>query len=233
MGLKEVLQEEVTAIFSENWSTRAGYVVPSDASLTLSNSAVNLDATVLYADMADSTVLVQEQKNHFAAEVYKAFLHCAARIITDQGGSVTAYDGDRVMAVYVGDPRSRSMSAVRTALKIHGAVDDIITPAIRNQYEEQSFVLKHVVGIDTSKLFVARTGVRGANDLVWVGRAANYAAKLSGFAHEYATYITEEIYAELEESMRISKGIEMWEARRWTAMNNKLIYRSNYRIPFN
>ena len=33
------------------------------------------------------------------------------------------------------------------------------------------------LGIDTSKLFVARTGIRKSNDLVWVGRAANYAAK--------------------------------------------------------
>ena len=38
---------------------------------------------------------------------------------------------------------------------------------------------KQSVGIDTSELFVARTGIRRANDLVWVGRAANHAAKLS------------------------------------------------------
>lgn len=232
MSLKDDLQKEVAGIFKENWSVRDGNVVPADASLKLTNDAVNLEATVLYADMADSTTLVQKQKKNFAAEIYKAFLHCAAKIITEQGGTVTAYDGDRVMAVYVGDPKSRSMSAVRTALKIRGAVKDIITPAITSQYEEQTYVPQHVVGIDTSKLFVARTGVRGANDLVWVGRAANYAAKLAGFPHDYPTYITEEVYDELDASMRLSKGRQMWESRYWTAMNNKLIYRSTYYLPF-
>jgi class 3 adenylate cyclase len=233
VSLKDDLQKEVGAIFRQNWSVRDGNVVPADASLKLDNDAVNLEATVLYADMADSTALVQQQEKHFAAEIYKAFLHCAAKIIAEQGGTVTAYDGDRIMAVYIGDPKSRSTSAVRTALKIRGTVKDIIMPAITSQYPEQTYVPQHVVGIDTSKLFVARTGVRGANDLVWVGRAANYAAKLSGLPHEYPTYITEEVYNTLEESMRLSKGSQMWEPRLWTAMNNKLIYRSNYYIPFN
>jgi class 3 adenylate cyclase len=233
MSLKDDLQKEVAGIFKESWSAREGYVVPADSSIKLNNDAVNLEATVLYADMADSTRLVQQQKKHFAAEIYKAFLHCAAKIISDQGGTVTAYDGDRIMAVYLGDPKSRSTPAVRTALKIRGAVKDIITPAIRSQYKDQTYAPQHVVGIDTGELFVARTGVRGANDLVWVGRAANYAAKLAGLPHDYPTYITEEVYNDLDESMRLSKGNEMWEPRRWTMMDNKLIYRSNYYIPFN
>ena len=230
--MKGDLQEEVAGIFSENWTARDGYVVPADADLKLSNDAVRLDATVLYADMADSTALVQQQKSHFAAEIYKAFLHCAAKIIAEQKGTVTAYDGDRVMAVYIGDAKIRAASAVRTALKIRGAVRDIITPAITNQYEEQTYVPHHTVGIDMSKLFVARTGVRGANDVVWVGRAANYAAKLSGLPHEYPTYITEEVYNLLGEGLRLSDGKEMWEPRWWTAMDNTLIYRTSYLIPF-
>jgi class 3 adenylate cyclase len=232
LSLKEELRKEVADIFGKNWSVRDGNVVPADVNLKLSNDAVNLEATVLYADMADSTTLVQQQKRHFAAEIYKAFLHCAAKIITEQGGTVTAYDGDRVMAVYIGDPKGRSTSAVRTALKIRGAVRDIITPSITSQYGDQTYVPQHVVGIDTSTLFVARTGVRGANDLVWVGRAANYAAKLAGLPHDYPTYITEEVYDQLDESMRLLQGKEMWEPRSWTAMGDKLIYRSNYFIPF-
>ena len=46
-------------------------------------------------------------------------------------------------------------------------------------YPKTEYKIKQAVGVDTSKLFVARTGIRGSNDLVWVGRAANYAAKLS------------------------------------------------------
>ena len=58
-------------------------------------------------------------KAHFAAEVYKAFLRCAARIIRAEGGAITAYDGDRVMAVFVGE--GKNTAAVRCALKVHWA----------------------------------------------------------------------------------------------------------------
>jgi class 3 adenylate cyclase len=71
----------------------------------------------------------------------------------------------------------KNTRAARVSLKINHCVRNIINPAAKAQYSEADFVLQQTVGIDTSKLLVARTGVRGANDLVWVGRAANYAAK--------------------------------------------------------
>jgi class 3 adenylate cyclase len=177
VGLKADLEKEVTAVFKAKWDEREGNVVPDDYSLTLANDAVKLDATVLYADLADSTKMVAGHAAFFAAEMYKTFLHCAAKIIRSEDGVVTAYDGDRVMAVYIGE--LKNTRAVRSALKINAAVLNIINPSQQAIYTKSAFTLKHVVGVDTSQLFVAKTGVRGANDLVWVGRAANYAAKLS------------------------------------------------------
>jgi class 3 adenylate cyclase len=223
MGLKEDLQSDVAKIFKEVWTERDSAAVPTDESIKLSNDAVNLDATVLYADMADSTALVDGQTRKFAAEIYKTYLRCAAKIITSEGGTITAYDGDRIMAVYTGG--SKSTSAVRTGLKINTARNQIIIPALRNQYRDKNYIPNHVVGIDTSKLFVARTGIRGANDLVWVGPAANYAAKLTTLSHEYPTYITEAIYSAMRDEVKLTKGVNMWKVFTW---NNKTIYGSNW-----
>ena len=90
-----------------------------------------------------------------------------------------------------------------------------------------SYELKHTAGIDAGKLFVARTGVRGANDLVWVGRAANHAAKLCAINSEYPTRITTEVFNSCHSDVKISKGVSMWELRTWTDMNRN-IYWSNY-----
>jgi class 3 adenylate cyclase len=49
------------------------------------------------------------------------------------------------------------------------------------------YQLKHVIGIDSSSLFACRIGIRNDNDAVWVGRAANYAAKLSAITVMSAT----------------------------------------------
>jgi class 3 adenylate cyclase len=133
MGLKEDLQAQVATIFRSVWTERDGTVVPADDSIKLTNDAVNLDAVVLYADTADSTTLV----NGHAAEIYKTFLHYAAKIITSEGGVVTAYDGDRIMAVYV--EGAKNTAAVRTALKINYARRKIIIPAMQKQYTTTTY----------------------------------------------------------------------------------------------
>ena len=131
------------------------------------------------------------------------------------------------MAVYLGT--AKNTSAARTAVKINHAVTNIINPAIRSQYASETYSLKHVVGIDSSKLFVARTGVRGANDLVWVGRAANYAAKLAALPDAYQTYITAEVHNSLNDQLKIwTDGRAMWEAVRWDNFDNRIVYRSNW-----
>ena len=162
----------------------------------------------------------------FAAEIYKCYLVCAARIIRSENGTITSYDGDRIMAVYRG--RRKDDRAVLAALKINFAVQQIINPAIRDQYPNVDYLVKHVVGIDTSTLFVARTGIRGANDLVWVGRAANYAAKLSARS-EPATQITSEVYDRLNREAKIaSNGQNMWTQTTASDIGHKRIYTSSW-----
>jgi len=88
--------------------------------------------------------------------------------------------------------------------------------------------LRQTVGVDTSKLLVARTGVRGANDLVWVGRAANYAAKLTELGPEPSSWITGDVYDKLHESLKFTDGKAMWEKRLWTSMDKMAIYQSTW-----
>ncbi len=129
------------------------------------------------------------------------------------------------MAVFIGD--SKNTAAVRAALKINWAVTNIINPGIAQQYSSKSYRVKQVIGIDTSKLMVARTGIRGSNDLVWVGRAANYAAKLCNKKMS-PTYITKEVYDMLNETAKFSNGVNMWTSEYWSEMGYKTIYRSSY-----
>ena len=226
MGLGDDLNSEVRKILQETWSKRTGQVIPEADDLKLGNDAVILDGTVLYADLDDSTRLVDTKKPFFAAEIYKCYLVCAARIIRSEGGEITSYDGDRVMAVFIGN--SKNSSAARTALKINYAVKNIVNPAIKKQYPKTNYSVKHVVAIDTSELFVARTGIRGANDLVWVGRAANYAAKLSARSGP-PTQITSDVYDMLHKNSKFGQnGKNMWTSTTAPEIGNKRIYTSTW-----
>ncbi len=228
MGLKQKLESAVKFILTDDaWTIREGKVVPEPEDLRLGNDGVKLNATVLYADMSASTALVQNHTATFAAEVYKCYLSCAATILKAEGGSITAYDGDRVMAVFIGG--SKNTSAVRAAMKIRAAVSDIIQPAINKQYTT-SYKLEHCIGIDTSEILVSRVGVRSDNDLVWVGRAANYAAKLSDLTKGY-TFITADIFSNMDDSVKYGGNPKqlMWESRQWTSNSNLGVYRSSWK----
>lgn len=229
MSLKSELDSEVAGIFADQWAKRDGAKIPESEDLKLGNDAVRLDATVLYADLSGSTAMVDLYPPAFCAEVYKAFLHCSAKLIRAEGGVITAYDGDRIMGVFIG---ARKNSAAATcALKINGAVSGVVQPALKSQYPGNPFVIRHVVGVDTSPLFVARTGVRGANDLVWVGAAANYAAKLTECDASYPSWITHRVFDVMNDQVKSSQGRAMWEARSWTNMGGLTVYRSNWTWP--
>ena len=227
MPLGDDLRAEVRKIFKERWSVRAGRVVPESDDLKLGNDAVTLEGTVLYADLDGSTKLVDSNNRKFATEIYKCYLACAARIIRSEGGEITAYDGDRVMAVYIGG--SKNTNAAKTALKINYAVKKIINPAIADLYPNQRYSVTQSVGIDTCELFIARTGIRGSNDLVWVGPAANYAAKLSD-RRGPPSQITEYVYKKLNESAKFaSNGQNMWQRATAQEIGNKIIYTSTWK----
>lgn len=227
MALVDDIKSEVNKIFQDQWTVTSGRVIPIATSVGLGNNAIEFEsATVLYADLDGSTSMVDTKTWQFSAEIYKTYLHCAAKIIKTQDGTITAYDGDRIMAIYIGE-RKNSRAAI-SALRMNWAVKNIINAGITTQYPGTDFKVKHVIGIDTSPIRAARTGVRGDNDLVWVGRAANYAAKLTNLSSDTPLWITGNVYSQLAADAKLSDGTDMWEARLWTAMNKMKIYCSHW-----
>ncbi len=140
MSLADDIRSEVRNIFVTKWDSRDGNTVPDTDDVELGNVAVKLNAAVLYADLAESSNLVNRYKNSFAAEVYKAYLLTVCRLIRQQDGEITAFDGDRVMAVFLGD--YKNTNAAITSLKINWAVDKILNEELKTAYKESSFQVK-------------------------------------------------------------------------------------------
>jgi class 3 adenylate cyclase len=230
MSFAEDVETEVKRIFRQQWTVTAATTVPGTGSIALENNVAKEIASgaVLYSDLKESTGLVESETRGVAAEVYRAFLYSAAQIIRSEGGEITAYDGDRVMAVFVGS--TPNTNAAVSALKINHAVKKVINPALAAQYGARAYQAKHITGVDNSPLFVARAGVRGDNDLVWIGRAANYAAKLTEMTSGVASYITGTVFDAMTDRAKMG-GVpvrSMWEERSWTDMNKMRIFRSDW-----
>lgn len=217
MPLADELSQKTNEILTMKWDDRDGRGVPATEDVALAGGAVRLDAVVLYADMAESSMLISEVHKKVAAKLIRAFIYACTRVVTTHGATVTSFDGDRIMAVFVGE-RMNSRAA-EAALQINHVVTHIIRPAAEKHFQsinDVGFQVSHCTGVDASSLLVVRVGQRNANDLVFVGRAANLAAKLSGLRDDkFRSFITKEVYARLSDDAKYGgePRRDMWEER--------------------
>lgn len=206
------VETDINAIFNTTWSERAGQVVPTTDDVVLKNGAVKLDAVLLYADLAHSTQLVRKTSPTVAAKVVRAYLSSMTQMITKNGGKVRSFDGDRVMGVFIGG--SKNSAAAECALHMSWVAAKILRPATEKKFPQlktKGFTITHCTGVAASEVFVVRGGVRGHNDLVFVGTAPNVAAKLSDLRSGASSYITKEVYNRLSTNAKTSKdGQAMW-----------------------
>lgn len=227
MTIAEDIRANARTTFVAKWTVRDGTTVPEPADLKLSNDAVHFKrATILYADLDGSTDLVEKKKWTFSGEVYKAFLYATSRLIRRHGGTIVSYDGDRAMGIFISD--NQSNDAVSCALEINYAIKNIVQAEISKGWTTD-FKIRHVVGIDTSEIYAARTGVRGDNDIVWIGNAANLAAKLTTLAADNPTWITRRVYDLLKDNQKLGPNREsIWKKWKWTEHNDDEVYSTTY-----
>jgi adenylate cyclase len=213
MAIGADVSDAVATLMAESWSITDGTVVPETDDVVLKNGGRKVDATYLYADLADSSGLARLWKKEATAKVIRAYINSSVRICRHYSGEIRSFDGDRVMAVFMGDRKNNN--AVRAALGINWAVQKVIDPRIKSTWTntEKTWTINHGVGIDTGEALIVRGGVRDHNDLVSIGRAPNLAAKLSEIrGRAEKIFITDGVYNRLLEENKVTGAnkTSMW-----------------------
>jgi len=232
MAKKDELAGDVQTIIDTLWNKRKGLKVPASSEVALAGGAVELEATFLYADLANSSRMAKELDRRVAAKIVKSFLATSAKLIIFRGGTIVSFDGDRLLGVFYGD--GKNSAAARCALNINYVVTKIIRPKFEAKYDsvkDATFKIRHGVGVDTGTVLAVRAGARGDNDLIWIGRAANLAAKLSDLRDSPKhSYITAAVYNLLNDDSKYSSdGKDMWERCTWSFLgDNLIVYRSGW-----
>ena len=57
MTIKDDIISDISGVITQPWNIRDGQVVPNTEDVALAGGGVKLQATMLYADLADSTAL--------------------------------------------------------------------------------------------------------------------------------------------------------------------------------
>lgn len=225
------LKGRVDTLFGTNFEQREGRVVPNTDDVALKDGAVKIEAAFLYADLAGSAKLSKICPWSTTAKIIRAFLDCSTRLIIKHGGHVRSFDGDRVMGIFMGD--SKNSSASICGREIHWAVRKIIQPAASKQFKsisDNGIEIRNCSGIDVGEVRAVRSGIRDNNDLIWIGKAASFSAKLSDIRTEgYNTYISSRVYNKLSDAAKFDgDGKDMWSSSSFVfAGEGEAVYKSN------
>ena len=203
MGLADDTKSGIDGVLREAWVITAGTVVPETDDVTLKNGGRRVDATYLYADLAGSSKLAQTVDEEIVAKVIRSYLNAAARILNYHGGAIRSYDGDRVMAIFIGN--GKNSSAATAAFNLNWAVQEVIRDELDRKWPKSlaNYTMHQGVGIATGEALIVRAGVRNHNDLVSIGSAPNVAAKLSELRRTPDIYITSGVYEMLNERAKV------------------------------
>lgn len=207
------LTTETERLLNTQWDVRNGTVVPEAEDVALKEGAVKVDATFLYADLAGSSKLAQVCPWETTAKIIRAYLNISTRLIRAYGGHIRSFDGDRVMGVFLSDMKNTHASYC--AREIDWCVEKVLNPKAHEKFssiKNNSIRITHCVGIDTGEATAVRAGIRDNNDLIWIGNAPSYAAKLSDIRnYPYCVYISERSFKKLADSAKSEGGANLWE----------------------
>lgn len=207
------IRSQINNILAEPWVVEDGRVVPKTEDISQKNGGKKLEATYLYADLVDSTLLSKNFTPEFTARVIRMYVRGAVDSIRFKNGHIRSFDGDRVMGIFIGARRRNN--ALEAALHLNWAVTQVINPSLRARLEPQglSWAVSHRVGIDDGISLIVRGGARDNSDLISIGPAPNIAAKLSGLRGEPgAITVTDRIHDFLIHENKIHGGRAMWSA---------------------
>lgn len=224
------LKSRVDTLFGTNFQSRDGRVVPTSADVTLKDGAVKIDAVFLYSDLAGSALLSKACPWTTTAKIIRSFLDCATRLIIKHGGEVRSFDGDRVMGVFMGDRKNSNASIC--GREIHWAVRKIIQPAAHSQFKsirDNGIEIRNCTGIDLGEVRAVRSGIRENNDLIWIGKAASFAAKLSDVRETgYHTFVSSRVYNWLAADAKLDDGKNLWTSVNFEfAGETETVYKTN------
>lgn len=212
-----MLTEKTNGFLAGTYESSQPGSVPVPEDIPLGNNAATFEAVTLFVDIRQSSDIAETFRLQTAAKMMKAYFDGAVRIASTNGGYVRSFNGDGMLALFRGD--SQRNNAVKAAMQVKWFVRQFLRPKFERYFSNNEAALGQTldfdvgIGVDQGTIFAVRVGIKGTNDVAWIGRGTNTAAKLAGLASSPRNiWITRAIYAQLNDSRKTSKGIGMWSA---------------------
>jgi class 3 adenylate cyclase len=214
MSMLSDLNTQIDGYMAGQYKVTAKSGVPIPEDIPLGNEAAELNAATLFVDVRQSSDITNTFRRQTAAKIMKAYFVGAVKIVNTNNGYVRSFNGDGMLAIFVGEDRHDH--AVKAAMQLKWFVNYVLEPKFRQYFNNNLKALGSALnfsigsGIDEGTIYAVRVGIKGTNDVAWIGRCTNTSAKLSGVTDAIA--ITGAVYNNLSASLTHAGDARfMWE----------------------
>lgn len=195
---------------------------PTIKELEDNNKAYVIQAAILFIDIRKSTYLTENSQAKSMVKIYRAFIRLAVDCVRKNDGVTRQFLGDRIMGVFMDSIGENNIvtekavdKAVNCARSLQTVIDYSLNKCLKSNVNGKN--IECGIGIDYGKILVTKVGMYGVEsnqdkedewDCVWVGNTTNHASKYSDIAEGGETFISQNVYRELSESL---KGENVWQ----------------------
>jgi adenylate cyclase len=215
MTLLSEIEAKVDGYLVGQYKKKTPQNVPLPEEVPLGNEASVFEASTLFIDVRQSTDLTDAFRRQTAAKMMKAYFDGCVRIVNANDGAVRSFNGDGLLALFIGD--SRSSNATKAAMQVDWFVTEVLGEKFEKYFANNMTALGKTLsfeigcGLDDGWIYAVRVGIKGTNDVAWVGKPTNTAAKLSDVGSGAANIIvTRAVYNRLKRTRKYSNGTHMW-----------------------
>ena len=116
--------------------------VPLPQDIPLGREAAELQATALFMDLRQSSDITNHFRRQTAAKMFKSYFHGAVAIVRANNGVVRSFNGDGMLALFIGD--FRSSNASKAAMETLWFVRNVLRPKSARYFDNN----RNAVGAD-------------------------------------------------------------------------------------
>ncbi|HID32782.1 MAG TPA: hypothetical protein EYP24_05340 [bacterium (Candidatus Stahlbacteria)] len=165
---------------------------------------VQVEATILFADIRGFTPMVENLEPGYTVELLNEFLSVMTEEVFNEDGTLDKYVGDCIMAIF-GAPIQHPddpLRAVRASLGMKQRVREVNEKWQRRGFKES---LRIGIGINTGKVLAGNIGSEKRMDYTVISDAVNLASRLEGVAGPGQIIVSENTYLKVKDSVETKR----------------------------
>lgn len=170
--------------------------IPNEQDISKKKNAKNLQCSVMFVDMRNSTKMQDANGRNNMLKIYKMFAKLVTRAVEENDGKVMQIVGDGLLCLFINKSKNSGQHAIDAVRSINTYIKESYNPIV-----EPDWKIKCGMGVCSGHILITRIGTRGKNkccQLAFPSSVTNYASKCCENAGENEVVLDESTYEQID-----------------------------------